>query len=236
MEGFTYNNIFDTKGIEYIVIIFFLVILIPFWIFVNKKTNVSKQIQHVFSVLTASILRVPQGLYFSKNHTWAYLEKGGEAKIGLDDFLLRIVGDVKVSQLKLAGETIRKGDVIAEINQNGKKLFVTSPISGEIANTNVQVSENPQLLNIDPYEKGWFYSVKPTNWKIETSDSYLAEDATSWISKELERFKDFLNVSLTRHAQEPSMLTLQEGGELLMNPLAELQPEIWDDFQKEFLN
>lgn len=235
MEGFTYNNIFDTKGIEYIIIIFFLVILIPFWIFVNKKTNVSKQIQHVFNVLTTSILRIPQGLYFSKNHTWAYLEKSGEAKIGLDDFLLRIVGDVKVSQLKLAGETIRKGDVIAEINQNGKKLFVTSPISGEIANTNVQVSENPELVNIDPYEKGWFYLVKPTNWKNETSDSYLAEDATGWISKELERFKDFLNVSLTRYSQEPSMLTLQEGGELLMNPLAELQSEIWEDFQKEFL-
>ncbi len=235
MEGFTYNNIFETKGIEYIIIIFFLVILIPFWAFVNKKANVSKQIQNVFNVLTAQILRVPQGLYFSKNHTWVHLDKNGEAKIGLDDFLNRIVGEVEVNQLKLPGELIRKGDIVAEINQNGKQLFVTSPISGEIASINTPVSENPELLNDDPYEKGWFYSLIPNNWKTETSGFYLAEDATNWISQELERFKDFLIVSLASNSQGKAMVALQEGGELRINPLAELQPEIWEDFQKEFL-
>jgi glycine cleavage system H protein len=235
MEGFAYNNIFETKGIEYIIIIFFLVIIIPFWFFINKQKTFSKQISNVFNVLSAGILKIPQGLYFSKNHTWAHLEKSGEAKVGLDDFLLKITGYVNLSQLKLPGETIQKGDVMAEITQNGKRLQVTAPISGKIVNANVPVCENAELLNDKPYENGWLYSIKPGNWKNESSDFYLAEDATVWMSKELERFKDFLNISLTRHSLEPSMLTLQEGGELRLNPLAELEPEIWEDFQKEFL-
>ena len=73
------------------------------------------------------------------------------------------------------------------------------------------------------------------NWKAETSGFYLAEEATSWINRELERFKDFLNVSMAKYSGEPSMVTLQEGGELRINLLSELQPEIWNDFQKEFL-
>ena len=45
-----------------------------------------------------SILRIPLGLLFSKNHTWAHLEKSGVAEVGIDDFLLHITGDVKFSQ------------------------------------------------------------------------------------------------------------------------------------------
>lgn len=235
MEDFVYNNIFETKGIEYIVIILFLLILIPFWIFVNKFPQASVQIKDAIRVLSAGFLRIPQGILFHKNHTWAHLEKSGEAKIGIDDFLLRIVGEVKVNQLKFPGETIQKGEVITVIHQNGNQLCITSPISGEIVGINQQLTENSELLSNDPYEKGWFYLVKPVNWKTETSGFYLAGEATGWISKELERFKDFLNVSLSRNLPEPSMLVLQEGGEILINPLAGLQQEIWEDFQNEFL-
>ena len=45
MDGFTYHNIFDTKGIEYLVIIAFFAILIPFWMLLNKQIRISKEIQ-----------------------------------------------------------------------------------------------------------------------------------------------------------------------------------------------
>jgi len=234
MEGFTYSNIFETKGIEYIIVIFFLLILIPFWIFVNQKVPVRKKIQQAINVLTAGILNIPQGLFFSKNHTWVYLEKTGNAKIGIDDFLQKVVGEVQVLPVKSAGEQVHKGDVMAEIEQNGKRLKILSPISGEVVTTHF--SENKLgLPESDPYNDGWFYILKPANWKAETAGFFLAEEATNWIKNELERLKDFLNISLSKYSGESPILALQEGGELVVNPLSEVQPEIWDDFQKEFL-
>ncbi|MCD4732228.1 MAG: glycine cleavage system protein H [Bacteroidales bacterium] len=236
MENFTYTNIFDTKGIEYLIILAFFALLIPFWIILNKQPKIVKQIRKTWDVLTANILRIPQGLFFNKNHTWAYLEKSGNAKVGLDDLLLQIVGQMKISNLKNAGEMIKKGDLLTEIDQNGKSLRIYSPISGEIMSSNSIISEDPGILNEDPYEKGWIYNIKPSNWVSETKSCYLADEASGWLRRELDRFKDFLAISFSKYSSEPSMIVFQEGGELRSNPLSELQDEIWVDFQKEFLN
>ncbi len=234
MESFSYVNIFETKGIEYIIIIIFLLFLIPFWMIFNKR--VPERLHNAVRNLTASVLRIPQGLFFSKNHTWAFLEKSGNAKIGIDDFLLQVVGHVKVEQFKAPGEQFNKGDLLAEINGNGKKLKVFAPVSGEVVHSNKLILNEPSILNEDPYERGWFYSVKPTNWKGETAGYFMAEEATTWINRELQRLKDFLAVSVGKYSDGQLQVAFQEGGELMSSPLAGLQPEIWDDFQKEFLD
>lgn len=236
MDGFTYTNIFETKGIEYLIIIAFLILLIPFWIILNKQSAIVKQIHKVWDIITAEVLNIPQGLFFSKNHTWTYLEKSGNAKVGLDDLLLRLVGHVKISHLKNQGDMIKKGDLLTEINQNGKSLRIYSPISGKIMNTNLQIKDVPEVLNEDPYEKGWIYDIKPSSWKAETKSYFLAKEASGWLKTELDRFKDFLAISMAKYSPDPSMVVFQEGGELRNNVLSELQVEIWDDFQNEFLN
>jgi len=236
MDGFSYFNIFETKGIEYLAIIAFLALLIPFWVVLNKQVKITKQIQNALGILSANILRIPQGLFYSKNHTWTHLEKSGAANVGLDDLLQHLTGEVKFSNLKNPGEIINKGDLLAQIEQNSKLLKIFSPISGKILKTNLMLNESPEMLNEDPYEKGWIYKIKPSNWIAETNSYLLAENATNWATKELERFKDFLMVSMGKHSSELSMLTLQDGGELRNNTLSELPNEVWQDFQKEFLN
>ncbi|MHC1702338.1 MAG: glycine cleavage system protein H [Tenuifilaceae bacterium] len=236
MDGFTYTNIFETKGIEYLAIIAFFAILIPFWLILNKKVTISRQFQKALGVLTANILRIPQGLFYSKNHTWSHLEISGIAKVGLDDLLLHLTGEVKLNHIKKPGDHVKKGDILAEIDRNGKQLMIYSPISGEILKTNTLINANPEVLNQDPYGDGWLYKIKPTNWVVETNAYYLAEDATNWSAKELERFKDFVANSMKKHTAEPALLILQDGGELSDHTLSELPNEVWQDFQKDFLN
>ena len=236
MDGFSYFNIFETKGIEYLAIIAFLALLIPFWVVLNKQVKITKQIQNALGILSANILRIPQGLFYSKNHTWIHLEKSGVANLGLDDLLQHLTGEVKFSNLINPGEIINKGDLLAKIEHNSKLLKIFSPISGKILKTNSMLNKSPEMLNEDPYEKGWIYKIKPSNWIAETNSYLLAENATNWATKELERFKDFLMVSMGKHSSELSMLTLQDGGELRNNTLSELPNEVWQDFQKEFLN
>jgi len=235
MDGFSYFDIFATKGLEYLVIIAFLALLIPFWIALNKQAKMTRQIQTALSVLSANILKIPQGLFYGQNHTWMHLEKSGTAKVGLDDLLLHITGEVKFRNLKKPGETISKGDLLAEIDQNGKLLSIYSPVSGKILDTNSLLNDSNGALNEDPYGKGWMYKIKPSNWREEANSCYFAEEATNWSSKELERFKDFLARTMTNYTSETAMIVMQDGGELCDHTLASLPDEIWKDFQNEFL-
>jgi len=236
MDSFTYSDIFDTKGIEYLIIIGFLLLIIPFWIFLSKPLKVRRKIIKSLGVLKFNILKIPRGLFYCKNHTWSHLEKSGDARIGIDDLLVHLTGQVEVSNLRNPGERINKGDMLAELSQGGKKLLITSPISGEVKDVNRSLKKNSENLSTDPYGTGWICKLKPDKWVEETSSYYLADESINWIRREIERFKDFIAVSVQKHHPETSMVVLQEGGELTDNPLSEMPDNIWHDFQESFLD
>jgi len=236
MEGFSYSNIFETKGIEYIAVIIFFVILVPFWILLNRKAKLRREFQKRFGVLSANSLEVPQGVFLGKNHAWTHLDMSGIARVGLDDLLFHITGEVQLKVLKNAGDKITKGDDLIEISRNGKVLKISSPISGELMDSNSLLSKSPELINQDPYKNGWVCKIKPSSWITETSGYYLAEEALKWTSKELARFKDFLSASTEKYSAQPAMVVLQDGGELADFPMSEMPKEVWQDFQTTFLN
>jgi len=236
MEGFSYSNIFETKGIEYLIIIAFFAILIPFWIVLNKRAKIVQHIQRVLGNLSFNSIKIPQGIFYSKNHTWAFLEESGVAKVGMDYLLIHLTGEVDYLNLKKPGAIINKGDMLTQIDRQGKQLQIMSPISGEIVMVNTSLLEEPVKASSDPYKYGWIYKIKPTKWVTETNNYYLAENASEWTRRELERFKDFLATSMKKHSPDLSMVALQDGGELCENTLSELPNEIWQDFQKEFLS
>jgi len=237
MEGFSIVDIYETKGAEYLFVIAYLVVFIIFWRVVRNPGQVLRQIRDAVSTLSAKILKIPQGIYFSKNHTWTHLGESGAAKVGLDDFLQHVIGELELSSLKHPGDSIRKGELLAEIEQDGKQLKVYSPISGEVLETNALLADNPEMINTDPYNKGWLYQVKPANWMKETSSLLLAEKASEWSEKEITRFKDFLSMgAMRKYSSEPAMAMLQDGGEIRDHVLSELPEEVWKDFQEEFLN
>lgn len=235
MEGFTYTNLFDTKGIEYIIVIIFLLLLIPFWLIVNRRSEVVSHIQQSLRVLTTHFMRIPKGLLFSPNHTWLYMEKSGQAKIGLDDFLQNVLGEITVQPLKSAGDVVQKGEVLALIEQGEKQLHIHSPLSGEIVGFNDLILESDNALRRNELEDGWLYSVVPSGWQKETSGFLLGADTAKWFSDEITKLKDFLNIHLARQAGVSTIFAFQEGGELVANPLSELDAGIWNEFQNEFL-
>ena len=235
MEEFTYHNIFDTKGIEYLVIIGFFAILIPFWILLNRQARINREIRKSLGHLTAAMLRVPHGLYFSKAHTWTFLERSGTAKVGLDDLLLHLTGEVQINRLKFPGDRIVKGEALAEITNGGRTLKVLSPISGDVVEANEAISKEPAILNDDPYGKGWIYRIRPAGWVADTQSFYLADEATRWSESELEKFREFLGAAAAKYSNIPEGIVLQDGGELRDQPLAELPADAWREFQQTFI-
>ncbi len=237
MESFSRVDIFDTKGIEYIFVIAYLLILIVFWKLSNKQFSLKAHAKNAINLLSAYILKIPQGLFFNKHHTWAYLEETGTAKVGVDDFVQHLTGTVELNKLIKPGQVIKKGELLTELEKDSKLLKVFSPISGEVLSANASLFDHPEFVNEDPYDSGWLYKIKPENWVAETKGYYVADKATEWFSKELERFKDFLMLgSMNKYQEEPSMVMLQDGGELCDNILSNLPDEVWNDFQKAFLD
>jgi len=235
MDGFSYVNIFDTKGIEYIIIIAFLLLIIPFWSLLNRPLKIHAGIRNAFSSISASLMSVPQGVFFSNNHTWAHMLRSGNARIGIDNLLINLTGDVNVKMLRNPGSTVRKGEVISEIEREGKKLAIAAPVSGEITGINLALLNDPSMLQEDPYGKGWICSIKPTDWLTDINGFHIAEGSNTWLRKELDRIRDFLAVTANKYNPESQAVYMQDGGELAEYPLSAMPKEAWDDFQEEFL-
>ena len=235
MDGFHYVNLFDTKGIEYIIIIAFLLLIIPFWKILNRPLKVSGRRSGAVQPLSASLAGVPQGLYFSNSHTWTFMQKTGEARVGIDSLLVSLTGQVELRMLREPGSKVIKGEEISEIVRDGKHLSILSPVSGTVTGLNNALHDDPSLLQEDPYGAGWLLSVRPSNWMAEVTGFHLAADATAWLRKELERVRDFLVTSAGRLSPRPDALYLQDGGEPAGQALASMPEEVWNDFQKEFL-
>ena len=236
MDAFSYTDIFDTKGIEYLVVIGFLLVLIPVWIWLNKPVGAGVKLIRSIRGLSEAMLQIPPGLHYHKNHTWAYLEKSGSARIGLDDLLLHMTGGVSVDFLEKEGEKVKRGELVAMLKKEDRNLKISSPVSGEIRKLNQSVKQNEGLINQDPYGKGWLYLVKPEHWKEESMNGRLEEEAVKWTREELSRCKDFLTNALTGSGAAETQTVLQAGGELTDFPLAEMSQEIWNKFQQEFLD
>jgi glycine cleavage system H lipoate-binding protein len=188
------------------------------------------------SAFNESSISIPKGIYFDKTHTWAYMEKSGLVKIGIDDFLLHITGPLSRIKMKKTGENIQKGEAILSIIQNGKQLIINAPISGTVKSQNIQLTDDLKMINASPYNDGWIYTIEPSNWLRDMQFLLMANQYKEWIKNEFSRFKDFLAVIQRSNNTELVPLMLQDGGELKDNILEDFGPEIWEEFQIKFLN
>lgn len=235
MDAFSYTDIFDTKGLEYLIVIGFLLLIIPIWLLLNRPVKARLNLIRSIRGLSENMLKIPQGIYFNGNQTWAFLERNGLAKIGISDMLLHMIGGVSVDYIKKEGELVEKGEKIARVKQDNHELLISSPVSGRIGQLNHSVELEEGKINLDPYGEGWLIQVKPRKWKNDMVDSKLDEEAVEWTKEELSRFKDFLSGVAVQGENGEALTILQEGGELVDYPLSEMGDDAWRKFQKEFL-
>jgi len=202
----------------------------------KRKLTVSGAITTCKTGFDANSVIIPNGLYFDKTHTWAFMEKDGLVSIGIDDFLQHITGPITRIEMKNAGEKIKKGELLFSIIQSGKQLMMYAPVSGVIRNHNDALRSNSSFLNQSPYAEGWVYRIEPTNWFKEIQLLDMSDKYTKWLSAEFARLKDFMAAILKAESPEYAHIVLQDGGELKEGVLSDFGPEVWEDFQANFLD
>ena len=100
------------------------------------------------------IFRFPAGLLYSEDGLWVEFE-GQRARIGLSDFTQQRNGDVAFAMPGEVGTRVRKGDEVAVVETIKVNLSLPSPVAGKVIETNQELVAAPELINQDPYGKGW---------------------------------------------------------------------------------
>jgi glycine cleavage system H lipoate-binding protein len=198
-----------------------------------KVPAISSVTSRVFNEASVS---VPGGLHYNKTHTWAFMEKNGLVKIGIDDFLIHITGPLSRVKMKHPGEEIRKGEPAFTLVQNGKQLSVNAPVSGIVKFQNKQLLDDISLISNSPLHDGWLYTIDPTSWEKESRFLIRADTYKEWLKNEFSRLKDFFAYNRQTSKAEFVPVMLQDGGELKENMLKDFGPEVWEDFQNKFIN
>jgi len=130
-------------------------------------------------------MKVEQGLLYMESHEWVRLE-GDEAVVGISDFAQEELNDVVYVELPEVGDTFAKGDVFGTVESVKAASDVYLPLSGEIIAVNEELEDSPQLVNEDPYGKGWFVRIKVSN-PDEAKGLLSAEDYAKFLAEEAEK-------------------------------------------------
>jgi glycine cleavage system H protein len=106
----------------------------------------------------------PADLRYTKEHEWAKIE-GNRARVGITDYAQSELGDVVFVELPKVGTRVAQtqGFGVVESVKAVSDLF--SPLSGEVTEVNVELSQKPELVNQDPYGKGWMIVIELSNPK-----------------------------------------------------------------------
>lgn len=142
--------------------------------------------------LTVESLDIPKGLFYHKGHTWIEILFSGKVRVGIDDFVQRVLGRIDKVELPKLGKEVKQGEKVISLIQNGKKLTLVSPVDGVVDGINDELLANLKDLKVDPYRMGWFFSVKPNNLYNNLMTLKIGEEASSWFETELEKLREFV--------------------------------------------
>ena len=104
-------------------------------------------------------MNVPAELKYTKEHEWIRVE-GEEAYVGITDYAQSQLGDIVFVEVETEGDNLEAGDTFGSIEAVKTVSDLYMPVSGEVLEFNSELEDQPDLVNKDPYEKGWIIKVK----------------------------------------------------------------------------
>ena len=113
-------------------------------------------------------MNIPATLKYTKDHEWIKIE-GNVATVGITDFAQGELGDIVYVDVDTLDDTVEEGEVFGSVEAVKTVSDLFMPLSGEVIEFNESLEDDPELVNSDPYEKGWMI-------KLEMSDSSQIEN------------------------------------------------------------
>ncbi|MFZ0626255.1 MAG: glycine cleavage system protein GcvH [Acidimicrobiia bacterium] len=105
-------------------------------------------------------MQVPEDLLYTEEHEW--IRKVGDevVRIGITDYAQDQLGDVVYVELPDVGATVAKDDILVEVESTKSVGEVYAPFPGEITSVNEEAAQSPELVNQQPYGRGWLVEIR----------------------------------------------------------------------------
>lgn len=104
-------------------------------------------------------MNTPSELKYTKDHEWIKVE-GDTATIGITDYAQGELGDIVFVDVDTVDEDLSEGDVFGSVEAVKTVSDLFLPIAGTVLEVNAELEDQPELLNTDPYGKGWIIKLK----------------------------------------------------------------------------
>jgi len=107
--------------------------------------------------------QTPNELKYASSHEWARLEEDGTVSVGISDHAQEALGDVVFVELPEVGTVLAAGDDAGVVESVKAASDIYAPVGGEVIGINEQLEDEPEMVNSDPYNDGWFFKLRPSD-------------------------------------------------------------------------
>jgi glycine cleavage system H protein len=112
--------------------------------------------------LKGTRMNLPDTIRYTKDHEWIRLD-GATGVIGITDYAQGELGDIVFIDLPAIGRKVEAGQVFGTVEAVKAVSDLYSPVGGEVVEVNKEIQDSPELVNKEPYERGWMIKVKLDN-------------------------------------------------------------------------
>ena len=137
-------------------------------------------------------ISLPDDLYYDrKDHLWAKIEEGDKVRVGLDIFGQKAAGTVAYLKILPVGKKAKKSRSFGSL-EAGKYIGpLKAPVAGTLIEVNEEVLKTPNLVNTDPYGKGWFVVIEPDNLEEDLKDLVQGvQEIQEWLEAEYKEYTE----------------------------------------------
>lgn len=104
-------------------------------------------------------MNTPQDLHYAKSDEWVRIE-GDIATIGISDYAQDALNDIVYVELPSVGDSFKKGDSFGSVESVKAASDLYTSVSGTVTEVNSELEDSPELINSDPFGKGWIVKLK----------------------------------------------------------------------------
>jgi glycine cleavage system H protein len=131
------------------------------------------------SMVKVDNYEVPEGLYYSKDFEWIKIE-GAKVRMGITDYAQKQLREIVYAELPDVGTEVQQNEPYGTLESVKAVSDLVAAVSGTIEEVNSEVQSKPEILNEDPYVKGWLLVVKPANLQAELANLMDFDKAVAW--------------------------------------------------------